>query len=318
MVSENINMRIVRNSSRVSSCGIALTIGSFDGIHLGHQKMINRLKKKAGELKIPAGVLIFEPQPQEFFNPPKALPRLTNFQEKVTLLREVGIQQVHILRFDKKLAKMDATAFIFEKLGKQLLTKWLLVGDDFKFGADRTGDHKLLREHANRVGFSLETEDSFIRDGVRVSSTHIRRQLSLGDLDGAKKLLGRSYSIMGRVISGDGFGRNIGYPTANVALRRINSPLSGIFVVEVIGIRRKPLPAVASLGVRPTVTDVGGQVLEVYIFDFNEDIYGKKISVRFLSKLREEEKFSNIQLMVRQMDEDTRRAKEYFSNSKKI
>ncbi len=306
-------MRVYRGIPARADVPIALTIGNFDGVHLGHRAMIARLSEVARRQNLPVAVMTFEPQPQEFFAPDQAPARLTSLHEKLDLLRSCGVDRAYVCRFDFALAQLSADAFVSRILHDGLAVRWLLVGDDFRFGARRAGDFTLLKALAPASGFEVEAMTSVVAVGERVSSTAIRGCLERGDLAGAQQLLGRPYSISGRVVDGDKLGAKIGYPTANVQLRRAKAPLSGIFVVEVDGLAALPLPGVASLGVRPTVKERGRPTLEVHLFDFNSRIYGRRIGVRFLKKLRDEQKFAGIDALVAQMDGDAEQARQYFA-----
>ena len=207
---------------------------------------------------------------------------------------------------------MPADRFIERIVHSALGTRWLQVGDDFRFGARRSGNFDLLASYAQKYGYEIEKTGSVMLDGIRVSSTVVRACLDAGDLESARRLLGRRYAISGRVERGDGVGSGLGYPTANVRLGRSRVPLSGIYVVEVEGLGPRALPGVASLGVRPTVKHQGRAVLEAHLFDFDRDIYGRKVSVRFLLKLRDEEKFASVDELVVQMGRDAQQARDYF------
>lgn len=305
-------MRVYRGTSARADGPLALTIGNFDGVHLGHRAMLQRLTAAARRLGVPAAVMLFEPQPQEFFAPDQAPARLTSLREKLDLLAQTGVDRTYVWRFDYRLAQMTAEAFVHDILRDRLRTRWLLVGDDFRFGARRSGDFGLLRQLAGSHGFDVEAMASVVHDEVRVSSTAIRAYLQGGDLDGAQRLLGRPYTITGRVVAGDGVGRQWGYPTANVRMQRSRAALSGIFVVEVTGLGANALPGVASLGVRPTVKDRGRPTLEVHLFDFDQRIYGRRIGVRFLEKLRDEEKFADVDALIAQIQRDADAARRFF------
>ena len=231
------------------------------------------------------------------------------------LLRMAEVDQVLVCGFDDRMAQMHDTEFVEWIAHAKLNAKWLLVGDDFRFGARRNGDISVLRSQAGNWGYEVEAMSSVMLGGLRVSSTTVRNCLDNGDLDGAARLLGRAYTMAGRVEHGDGIGTGLGYPTANVRLNRIKAPLTGIFVVEVDGLADTAVPGVASLGVRPTVTENGRASLEVHLFDFNRDIYGQRIVVRFLRKLRDEVKFAGVGELVRQMDRDAQQAREYFAQT---
>lgn len=305
-------MRVFRGIPARSDVPIALTIGNFDGVHLGHRAMIARLTEVARRHQLPVAVMTFEPQPQEFFAPDQAPARLTSLHEKLESLRDCGVDRVYVCRFDYAFAQTTASEFVSRILHQGLAVRWLLVGDDFRFGARRSGDFTLLKALASPSGFEVEAMSSVAVAGERVSSTAIRGRLEIGDLKGAEQLLGRPYSIAGRVVEGDKLGAKIGYPTANVQLKRSKAALSGIFIVEVDGIEPGPLPGVASLGVRPTVKDRGRPTLEVHLFDFDAHLYGRRIGVRFLKKLRDEQKFADIDALVAQMDKDAAAARDYF------
>jgi riboflavin kinase/FMN adenylyltransferase len=306
-------MRVFRGIPARADTPIALTIGNFDGVHLGHRAMIARLSEVARPRGLPGAVMTFEPQPQEFFAPDQAPARLTSLREKLELLRQCEVARVYVCRFGYAFAQSTADEFVAHVLRDGLAVKWLLVGDDFRFGARRAGDLAHLKSMAPQAGFDVEAMASVVVAGARVSSTAIRACLEKGDLDGARRLLGRRYAISGRVVDGDKLGATIGYPTANVQLKRLKAPLSGIFVVEVEGLGPAPLPGVASLGVRPTVKERGRPTLEVHLFDFDERIYGKRITVHFLQKLREEQKFTDLDALVAQMRRDAAAARDYFA-----
>jgi len=305
-------MRVFRGIPARADTPIALTIGNFDGVHLGHRAMIARLSEAARSRGLPVAVMTFEPQPQEFFAPDKAPARLTSLHEKLGLLRQCGIARAYVCRFDYAFAQLTADDFVSHILRDGLAVKWLLVGDDFRFGARRAGDLAYVKSMARQAGFEVEAMASVAAAGARVSSTAIRACLEEGDLDGARHLLGRRYEISGRVVDGDKLGAKIGYPTANVQLKRLKAPLSGIFVVEVEGLGVVPLPGVASLGVRPTVKERGRPTLEVHLFDFDERIYGKRISVRFLEKIRNERKFADLDTLTEQIRRDADLARGFF------
>jgi riboflavin kinase / FMN adenylyltransferase len=305
-------MRVIRGTSAAADGPLALTIGNFDGVHRGHQAMLQRLTAMARDIGVPSAVMLFEPQPQEFFAPDQAPARLTSLREKLDLLAQTGVDRTYVWGFDYRVAQMAAERFVRHILHERLHTRWLLVGDDFLFGTRRSGNFDLLRQLARDCGFEVEAMVSVVRDEVRVSSTAIRARLEAGDLDGAQSLLGRPYTISGRVVAGDSLGAKLGYPTANVQLKRARAALSGIFVVEVTGLGAQALPGVASLGVRPTVKERGRPTLEVHLFDFDRRIYGRRIGVRFLQKLRDEEKYSDVDALVAQIHRDADAARRYF------
>ena len=316
-------MRVSRGIPAQAEAPVALTIGNFDGVHLGHQAMLARLKQAAARLGLTSCVMIFEPHPREFFAPDKAPTRLTSLREKLELLAAAGVERVQVCRFDFDFARISAEEFIVGILQQGLAVRWMLVGDDFRFGARRAGDFAMLEAFSARCGFEVEEMPGYIVDGVRVSSTAVRKALASGDLDLVKRLLGRPYSISGRVVSGAKLGRQIGFPTANIVFKHNRPPLSGIFAVEVeIETRRTlglsspdSIRGVASLGVRPTVHEHGKPVLEVHLFDFDRDIYGCHLRVHFLHKLRDEEKYPDLITLTTQIGRDVENARDYFSSA---
>lgn len=318
-------MRISHGIPVQAEAPVALTIGNFDGVHLGHQAMLTRLKEAANRLGLATCVMIFEPHPREFFAPDKAPTRLTSLREKLELLAAAGVDRVQVCRFNFDFARISAEDFIVHILQEGLAVRWILVGDDFRFGARRAGDFAMLKAFSAQCGFEVEEMPGYIVDGVRVSSTAVRKALAAGDLDFVKRLLGRPYSISGRVVSGDKLGKKIGFPTANIQLKHNRAPLSGIFAVEVeiethgatepsATDTGSALQGVASLGVRPTVHEHGNPVLEVYLFDFDREIYGHHLRVHFLRKLRDEEKYPDLETLIAQIGRDVEDAKRYFSS----
>jgi riboflavin kinase/FMN adenylyltransferase len=301
---------------------VALVIGNFDGVHLGHQAMLSRLKETSKRLNLASCVMTFEPHPREFFAPDQAPTRLTSLREKLELLAEYGVDQVQICRFNYDFAKIGAKEFVAHILQQGLAAQWVLVGDDFRFGARRAGDLAMLRSLSSSYGFEVEEMSTYNVDGIRVSSTAVRKALSSDDLGLARRLLGRPYSISGKVVNGDKLGRRIGFPTANMQLRHNRPPLSGIFAVEVRGALdtspQQVTRGVASLGVRPTVHEDGKPVLEVHLFDFNQEIYGQHLRMDFLHKLRDEEKYSDLDTLIRQIRLDVENAKKYFQTSQSV
>lgn len=307
-------MLIFRGIPARSDTPIALTLGNFDGVHVGHQAMLARLVHSARALGLPACVMTFEPHPREFFAPKQAPARLTSLREKLELFLEHGVERVYVCRFNQNFARISATDFIDHILHRSLRVRWVLVGDDFRFGAKRLGDYSMLWDAGMSLGFEVEDMHSIGVDGRRVSSTAVREALAAGDLALARQLLGRLYSISGRVVHGNKTGRTLGYPTANVHMKHNKPPLAGIFAVELCGLGDTPLRGVASLGVRPTVKPNGKPTLEVHLFDFQQEIYGRHVRVDFLHKLRDEEKFPNLDELVRQIAVDVEKAERYFLN----
>ena len=292
----------------------ALTIGNFDGVHLGHQAILAEVRKAAQVQGITSGVVTFEPHPREFFAPHAAPTRLSSLREKLELLTAHGIERTQVCRFNRAFASLTADAFIDQVLVAGLQARWVMIGEDFRFGAKRMGDFDYLRIAGLRLGFEVRAmPDVTLTDtrghALRVSSSALREVLSAGDVERAANLLGRPYSISGRVIHGDKLGRTLGFPTANVQLRHNRPPLTGIYAVRVAGLGGALIDGVASMGVRPTVTNSGEMRLEVFLFDFDRDIYGSHIRVDFLKKIRDEEKYKDLESLKRQIDQDARDAR---------
>jgi len=305
-------MRILRYLPARPAAGAALTIGNFDGVHLGHRAMVEQLMDAAKERQLVSCVMTFEPHPREFFAPDRAPTRLTSLREKLELLEGLGVEQTHVRRFDYDFARMPAEEFIEEVLWVGLNARWVLVGDDFRFGARRHGDVAMLRKTLSRRGVEVAQMRTVSLGGIRVSSTEVRERLARGDLRGAAQLLGRPYSMSGRVVGGERLGKRLGFPTANLQMKHNRPPLSGIFVVEVLGLGHQPLQGVASLGVRPTVKVGGVPVLEVHLLDFAREIYGQHLQVLFLHKLRDEEKFGDLETLKRHIARDVEDARRFF------
>ena len=303
-------MRLVRGLPASAAEPIALTIGNFDGVHRGHQAMLARLCEAAEDLRLPSAAMTFDPHPREFFAPDTAPPRLSSTRTKLELFRAFGVAQAHVVRFDARLASLTADAFVDEILVRCLGVRWVLVGDDFRFGRGRGGDLATLRAHANT--FSVEAMTTVEIDGERASSTAVRAALAAGDLARATALLGRPYSMSGRVVHGRKLGRTLGFPTANLPLRH-KPPLAGVFAVRVHGIAGGPRDGVASVGVRPTVTSDNQPVLEVFVFDFQGALYGRRLTVEFLHKLRDEARYPSLEALVAQMNVDAAQARGFLA-----
>ncbi len=290
-----------------------LTIGNFDGVHAGHRVILEQVTAHARQAGLRSRVMIFEPQPLEYFAGGRAPARLTTFQEKVRLLSACAIDETVCLAFNEKLRSMSADAFIEDLLVGQLGVRHLVIGDDFRFGVQQQGDFPLLQAAGEEFGFSVAATPTVIIDGERVSSTRLRAVLEAGDFELAERLLTRPYSIWGRVISGDRLGRQLGFPTANISLRGKVAPLSGVYAVEVEGLASDGglLQGVANVGVRPTL---GGDValLEAHIFDFDQPIYGRKIRVLFRHRIRAEVKFSGLDALRAQIGIDLEAARQLF------
>jgi riboflavin kinase/FMN adenylyltransferase len=291
--------------------GCVATIGNFDGVHLGHARVMEQVLERARALALPSAVITFEPLPHEYFVGAERPARLTGLRDKVIVLESLGIERVLCLRFDHRLATMEADAFIDRLLVAGLGIRFLVVGDDFRFGKGRIGDFAMLKGAGAKHGFEVTHTQTYIVDGERVSSTRIRAALDAGDMALARRLLGRPYRICGRITHGDKLGRGLGYATANIRLDHHSTPVHGIYVVEVEGVADRPLPGVASIGTRPTV---GGTLkqLEVHLFDFDRDIYGRHINVGLLHRLRDEQRFESLDALKLQMAVDLEHAREYF------
>jgi riboflavin kinase/FMN adenylyltransferase len=297
--------------------GCVATIGNFDGVHLGHQAILRRLAEQSKHYNLPALVITFEPHPQEFFAPHASPARLMRTREKLLALSQHQIDRVLYLKFNRHLADMEAQTFIQAILVEKLGIRFLLVGDDFRFGHGRSGDFELLRQVGQAAGFQVADTPSHTYDGQRVSSSRIRAALARGDLNLAKELLGRPYSMCGRVAHGDQRGRALGFPTANIHLHRRITPLSGVYAVTMHGIEPTPVLGVANVGRRPTVKGTRDQ-LEVHLFDFKKDIYGYHVQVDFLAYLRPEWRFDSLEALRQQINQDACQARAFLAKQTRI
>jgi len=295
----------------------ALTIGNFDGVHLGHQALLGRVRAAASGLGLEAAVMTFEPHPREFFaqragDLSSAPPRIANLRDKLQSLSDNGIDRVIVEHFSAPFAALSPQEFTEKVLVEGLHVKWLMVGDDFCYGARRAGNVAMLQEAGQRYGFHVETLPTVMNGSTRISSSAVRQALAEGDFGHAEQLLGHPYAISGHVVHGQKLGRTLGFPTLN--LRVPHRPaLSGVFIVQVHGLGDGPLPAVASLGVRPTVDDSGRVLLEVHIFDFSQQCYGKQVRVEFLCKIRDEEKYVDLPTLTAAIQNDADIARDYFA-----
>jgi riboflavin kinase/FMN adenylyltransferase len=307
-------MELVRGLHNISRRhqGCVLTVGNYDGVHLGHQQMIGVLKTRAAELRTAATVLVFEPSSKEFIDPEGAPPRLTRWREKFVALAAQGVDRLVTLRFDEYMRAMTPESFVDDLIVAGLGTRHMVVGNDFRFGCNAVGTIESLRAAGAARGFGVEQIEPFVFDGVRVSSTAVRERLAQSDYAGARRLLGRPYRMLGRVIHGRELGRELGFPTANLRLMRRKPPVKGIMAARVFGIEPGPLTAVASLGTRPTV-DGTDMLLEVHVFDFDGDLYGRELEVEFVAKLRDEIKFDSLDALKQQMKVDAAQARDLLT-----
>lgn len=287
--------------------GCVLTIGKFDGVHLGHQSVLSQVVEKAKELGLPSTVMVFEPQPEELFTPEHAPARLSLLRDKYTQLKALGIDRLLCVKFDGHFAAFSATDFVEGLLVDKLGIKFLVVGDDFRFGKGRVGDFATLVAEGEKCQFEVASTQSFRLEDCRISSTAVREALSDNDFDLAQQMLGRPFTIAGKVLHGDKRGRTIGFPTANVLLKRCKAPVNGVFAV-IVNVAEKSYSGVANIGHRPTVNGQRSQ-LEVHLFDFSDDLYGQFISVALVSKIREEMKFDSFELLHQQILKDALAAK---------
>lgn len=298
----------------------ALTIGNFDGVHRGHQALLAQVCKAAQQLGVEAAVMTFEPHPREFLaqrsgDLSRAPMRISNLRDKLNSLALAGIQRVIVEHFSNQFAALSPEAFTKDILVDGLHVKWLMVGEDFCYGSRRAGNVAMLKQAGEQYGFEVHTLPAVLSTGTRISSSKVRLALAAGDFRQARALLGHPYTMSGHVVHGQKLGRTIGFPTINLRVTHQRPVLSGIFVVQVHGLDITPLQGVASLGVRPTVEDEGRHLLEVHIFDYDGDCYGKLLQVEFLCKLRDEEKYPDLPTLTTAIARDVQQAHAYFQNS---
>lgn len=310
-------MRLIRDLRHLNQQlqGCALTIGNFDGVHLGHQAILRHLRQKADELNLPMAVMLFEPQPREYFLGEKAPARLMRLRDKLHYLKQAGVDIVIVAKFDRTFAGMPDEQFVEDWLVRKLNVKFLSIGDDFKFGAKRQGNFAMLQQAGKKFGFTVEDNRSFCLDELRISSTAIREALANDDLTLAEKLLGRPYRILGRVIHGNQLGRTIGFPTANIRLHRQVNPVKGVYAVKVRLKSGAFFNGVANIGTRPTINGVN-QLLEAHLFDFQGDIYGQWLEVELCHKIRNEMKFASFDDLKDQIAKDVETAKNIFKTDR--
>ena len=307
-------MRILRHARPPRD--VALAIGSFDGVHLGHQAMLAHAAREAGARGLASAALTFEPLPREFFVPREAPARLSSLVEKLDALAHAGIDTAIVERFDREFAAIAAPQFE-ERIARHYSARWVIVGQDFRYGAGRRGDVASLEAAGARLGFDVQVLPAVALDGARVSSTRVREALAAADFPKAARLLGRPYAICGRVVHGRQRGRGMGFPTANVRLARPRAALAGIFAVRCFGVATRGLEGVASLGTNPAVQHGGPATLEAYLFDFSGDLYGRRISLEFVKKLRDEAHFASMDELAAQIRRDCDAAREALRNAER-
>lgn len=303
-------MRIVRHA-RPGGPPTAVAIGSFDGVHRGHAAILDRLRRRAAERGLEPAVLTFEPLPREFLSPEGAPPRLASLGERLAEIARHGAAIAFVERFDRRFAGLDAQSFA-GRLAREYGARHVLVGEDFRYGARRAGDVETLRRAGAGLGFEVETLAAVAEGGERISSTRVREALARGDFADAARLLGRPYAICGRVVHGAKRGRELGFPTANLRLARPRAALTGIFAVRCHGVATRGLEGVASLGFNPAVRRGGPATLEAFLFDFGGDLYGRRISIEFLKKLRDEAHFASLEALAAQIERDCDDARAWF------
>ncbi|WP_100656375.1 bifunctional riboflavin kinase/FAD synthetase [Alteromonas flava] len=293
--------------------GCVLTIGKFDGVHLGHKAVLTQLIAQARKRNLPASVMVFEPQPEEVFMPDAAPARLSTLRDKYLALRDLGIDRLICVKFNSAFASQSPETFTQQLLVAKLGVEFLVIGDDFRFGKGRAGDFAMLERAGIANGFSVVNTQSLLMADCRVSSTAVREALERGDFTTAAAMLGRPFSIAGKVVHGEKRGRTIGFPTANVLLKRLKAPISGVFAVQVT-LGERVYAGVANIGHRPTVNGTRAQ-LEVHVFQFNEELYGQRIEVIPLAKLRDEQKFDSFEDLKEQIIEDAEHAKRVIAST---
>ncbi len=303
-------MRVLRHGAP-AGLETAVAIGSFDGVHRGHAELLGRVRDAARERGIASAVLTFEPLPREFFAPATAPARLTTLQERLAAFADCGIDVAFVERFDRRFAALDAETFA-RRLREHYGARWVMVGHDFRYGAGRAGDARGLAQAGRELGFEVCTLPAVIDEGRRISSTRVREALARSDFAEATRLLGRAYAICGRVVHGAKRGRGLGFPTANVRLGRPKAALHGIFAIKCRGVATRGLEGVASLGTNPAVTERGPATLEAFLFDFSGDLYGHRVSIEFVKKLRDEAHFASLDELAAQIRRDCDAARDIF------
>ena len=305
-------MLVYRGFSHVSPGATVLTIGNFDGIHLGHRALLKRLTDAAKAENLLPTAITFEPHPREYFAPDSAPARLSTLREKLEMIADEGVEAAYVGHFNARFAALSAEDFIERILVGCLRVKHLIIGDDFRFGAGRRGDFAMLRQSGERFGFAVDAMGCVMLDAERASSSAVRDALAAGRMEHAARLLGRSYSIDGRVVHGEKMGRQLGFATANIRIKHDKPPLTGVFAVEVHGLPDGPHHGVANLGIRPSANQVARPLLEIHLFDFARDIYGTHLNVRFVHKIRDEARFPNLEALKAQIMRDADAARKFF------
>jgi riboflavin kinase/FMN adenylyltransferase len=309
-------MKVYRGAPRLSDrMPCALTIGNFDGVHRGHQALLARVAAAARAHELMPTVMTFEPHPREFFTPERAPARMSNLRDKLAAFERCGIERTLVAHFNHRFSHLTPGAFVEDVLVAGCAVRWLLVGDDFRFGAKRAGDTAFLADYAARGAFELEVMPTVVDTGERISSTTVRQALAAGDLTRASTLLDRPYTISGRVLHGRKLGRSLGFPTLNLKIEHSRPALQGIFAVRVHCIAERPVAGVASIGLRPTLEDAGRWLLEVHLFDFADAVYGRLVTVEFVKKLRDEQKYETLDALSAAIGADAARARSILNGA---
>jgi riboflavin kinase / FMN adenylyltransferase len=300
-------MELYCNPKSLPKNNYLVTIGNYDGVHLGHQEILNHLREQSYKLNLPSLVIIFEPQPDEYFFGSKAGPRIMTLREKSAAIAKLGIDFILVLKFNEQFANLSAESFISKILINYLQVKYVIIGDDFVFGREGKGDYAMLEKFAEKHHFTAVKTSTFRVSNVRVSSTLIREALLFNNFQLAEKLLGKPYTISGKIAHGNQLGRKLGFPTANIYLHQRVIPVKGVFSVKIWGLENEPLLGIANIGSRPTIKG-DKNVLEIHIFEFTQNIYGRRIQVEFLYKIRDEIKFESIEKLRQQIMLDIKQA----------
>ena len=309
-------MKVHRGAPRPSDrVPCALTVGNFDGVHRGHQALLTRVVVAARARSLTPAVMTFEPHPREFFAPERAPARISNLRDKLAAFEHCGIERTFVAHFNHRFAQLAPSAFVEDVLLAGCAMRWLLVGDDFRFGARRAGGTALLADYAARGAFELDVMPTISDQGERISSTAMRQALAAGDLTRASTLLDRAYAISGRVLHGRKFGRSLGFPTLNLKIEHSRPALQGIFAVRVHCLAESPVAGVASIGLRPTLDDAGRWLLEVHLFDFTDAVYGRLVTVEFVQKLRDEQKYETLGALSAAIGDDAARARSILNGA---